>query len=551
MKKKLQVLLTVMLMLLLLVAPSMTGAATAPSAATPTTAATQLVIIHTNDTHGHPLKFNDSGVNNVGGLPARANLVSQARSQYQNLLVLDAGDLNTGRPESNFFKAAPDILGFNYIGYDAMVMGNHEFDNDLGILDKQMTMAKFPFLSANVRRKSDGQYIGQPYIIKEFKGFKVAIFGLTTSEMRTSGNPKVVSDLIIDDEVAVAKKLVPELRKTADVVIALTHMGIYEDDETGSKRLAKYVPGIDLIIDGHTHTKLTEPIYINQTPIVQDWQWGLTVGQGILTLAPQKVKNAKGKLAPKIGVTGFTWGTVALNQKPLGPNDEDPLLLSILEPYGHEVDRLLDVQIGTAGGDFPNGESRKQETAIGDLAADSMYWYFQNQGHPVDFALNNGGGTRADLPKGPISKKTIYAIEPFDNSVVVVTLKGADVQALFDYIAAIPQGDGGFAQVSQGVKYTINYNIGKCENILIGDQPLDPNKQYRIATNSYLAGGGNGYQVFTKAVTKDDTSKFQRDVFIDYISSFGGKSIEPVIYGRITIIGSKLAQILKLLKLAA
>jgi 5'-nucleotidase / UDP-sugar diphosphatase len=544
MKKTIHLFLVVLLLSALFVAPSITGAATAPNP-------TQLVIIHTNDSHGHPLKFKDSGVDNVGGLAARANLVSQARGQYENVLVLDAGDLNTGRPESNFFKAAPDITGYNYIGYDAVALGNHEFDNDLEILDKQMKLAKFPFLSANVRRKSDGKYIGQPYIIKEFKGFKAAILGLTTSELRTSGNPQVIGDLIIEDEVAVAKKLVPELRKTADIVIALTHMGIYDDPENGSKRLAKYVPGIDLIVDGHTHTQLKEPIYINQTPIVQDWQWGLTVGQGVLTLESKRVKNSKGKWESKMRATGFKWEVASLNLKPLEPKDEDPLLLSILEPYGHEVDRLLDVQIGTAGGDFPNLESRKQETALGDLASDSMYWYFQNEGHPVDFAINNGGGTRTDLPNGSITKKTIYAIIPFDNSVVALTLKGADVQALFDYIATIPQGDGGFPQVSQGVKFTINYTTGKCENILINDQPLDLNKQYRIATNSYLASGGNGYQAFTKALDKDDTSKFQRDVFIDYISSFGAKSIEPVIYGRITIIGVKLARIFKLLKLAA
>ncbi len=544
MKKKIHLLLTVMFMLVLIATPSMSGAALAP-------AITQLVILHTNDTHGHPLKFSDSGVADVGGLPARANLASRLRSQYQNILVLDAGDLNTGRPESNFFKAAPDITGYNYIGYDAVALGNHEFDNDLEILDKQMQMAKFPFLSANIRRKSDGKYIGRPYITKEFKGFKVAILGLTTSELRTSGNPKVTSDLIIEDEVVVARKLVPELRKNADAIIALTHMGIYDDEETGSKRLAKYVPGIDLIIDGHTHTKLAEPIYINHTPIVQDWQWGLTVGQGVLTLENKKVKNLKGKWELKMRVTGFKWKVLPLNLKPLEPEDEDPLLLSILEPYGHEVDRLLDVQIGTAGGDFPNSESRKQETALGDLASDSMYWYFQNEGHPVDFAVNNGGGIRTDLPKGPITKKAIYGIIPFDNSVVALTMKGADVQALFDYIATIPQGDGGFPQVSQGVKFTINYTTGKCENILINDQPLDPNKQYRIATNSYLASGGNGYQAFAKAVAKDDTSKFQRDVFIDYIGSFGGKSIDPVIYGRIAIIGSKLAKLFKSLKLAA
>ncbi|MGE5607468.1 MAG: metallophosphoesterase, partial [Bacteroidota bacterium] len=140
---------------------------------------TELVILHTNDTHGHPLKFFDNPAPDVGGLPARATLVQQIRSQYQNVLLLDAGDFNTGRPESNFFKAEPEIIGYNYTGYDAVTLGNHEFDNSPEVLANQMKSAKFPFLATNVKNAA-GKNIAKPYIIKKYKGFKVAIFGLTT-----------------------------------------------------------------------------------------------------------------------------------------------------------------------------------------------------------------------------------------------------------------------------------------------------------------------------------------------------------------------------------
>ena len=148
-----------------------------------------LVILHTNDTHGHPVKFFQYPAPDVGGLPARATAVTVIREENRNVLLLDAGDLNTGRPESNLFKARPDIQGYNYIGYDAMVLGNHEFDNPLDVLREQRALATFPFISANIRTKG-GDYLADPFIIKEFDGLKVAVFGLTTKETEVIGNPQ-------------------------------------------------------------------------------------------------------------------------------------------------------------------------------------------------------------------------------------------------------------------------------------------------------------------------------------------------------------------------
>lgn len=248
----------------------------------------QLVVLHTNDHHGHPLAFEYSPGKNVAGLPARATYVNEIKAQYDNVLVLDAGDINTGEPESFFFNAETDIVGYNYIGYDAMALGNHEFDNPLTVLQKQMKDATFPFLCANIKNK-DGSYLAKPYIIKEINGVKVAIFGLTTSETKIVGNPKIVGDLIIEDEVEVAKKLVPELRKKADIVICLGHLGIY--DTYGSQILAQKVSGIDLIIDGHSHTYLEKPIVVNNTPIVSAYQWGIYMGKAILTIDKKKIVN--------------------------------------------------------------------------------------------------------------------------------------------------------------------------------------------------------------------------------------------------------------------
>jgi len=498
----------------------------------------KLVVLHTNDTHGHPVKFFKYPAPDVGGLPARATLIGQIRAKNRNVLVLDAGDLNTGRVESNFFKAKPDIEGFNYIGYDAMAVGNHEFDNPVCVLRDQMELAQFPFLSANVKTR-DGKYLARPYIIKRFGKLKVAIFGLTTKETETTGNPEHIKDLIFEDEVEVAKKLVPMLKKEADVVIALVHMGIYPFCTKGSKWLASEVSGIDLIVDGHTHTRLDYPIIIkstgsdHKTIIVQAWKWGLVLGRVDLWIQNRKVKD-------------FKFGTIPVNLKTVEKKqdgtkayhfigkeiEEDQRLLRLFQPYLDKVESLLSEVIGHAEGTFLAKGLRTRETALGDMVADSILWFTRHLG--VDFAIQNGGGIRTDLPKGRITRGLIHEILPFDNSVVVLTMKGSDVLSFFDYIATICRGRGAFPQVSGGLRFTISYAAGKCEDILINGKPVDPDRMYKIATNSYLANGGDGYKVFLKAIDRFESSMFQRDVLIEYIKSLGGR-IRPEVKGRIKV----------------
>jgi len=162
---------------------------------------------------------------------------------------------------------------------------------------------------------------------------------------------------------------------------------------------------------------------------------------------------------------------------------------------------------------------RFEETPIGNLIADSMLWFTKKLG--ADFAVQNGGGIRADLPEGPIAVRQLHEILPFNDSVVVITLKGSDVQSLFDYMSAISPGTGAFPQVSEGVRFNMNRATGKCEDILINGKAIDTDETYRIVTNSYLAAGGDGYKVFLKAVEKQDTGAFQTDVLAEYIRHIG------------------------------
>lgn len=498
-----------------------------------------LVVLHTNDSHGHPVRFSYSGAADVGGLPARATLVRKVRAENENVLVLDAGDFNTGRAESNFFKARPDLEGYNAIGYDALTLGNHEFDNPLETLNEQMNLANFPFLSANIKTKQ-GRSLARPYVIKEFKGFKVAILGLTTKDTERIGNPDQTKDLRFQDEVAAAKKLVPKLRSKADLVIALVHLGIYDSPGRGSKRLASEVAGIDLIVDGHSHTRLDAPLVVTHrtsdwtTAIVQAWQWGLVVGRVDLRFGGGRV-------------TDLTFETIPVNLKTVekGPDGsvkyslvgeeipEDPMLVAALRGYVARVDALLSEQVGRAAATLSSKDGRSRETPLGDLVADATLWYTRHL--EVDFAFQNAGGIRTDLPRGEISRKAIYEVLPFDNTVVVLTLKGSDLEALFHHISRLPEGAGGFPQVSDGMSFTINRVTGRCEEIRIKGKALDPARTYRIATNSYLAAGGDGYRMFLNAVDRYDSSSFLRDVFADYLKHLGGV-ITPSVGNRITVI---------------
>jgi len=492
----------------------------------------EIVILHTNDFHGHPLKFYNYPAPDVGGLPAIATLVEETRAEHSNVLVLDAGDLNMGRPESNFFDAEPDIIGYNYIGYDALALGNHEFDKPLTVLEKQRELAEFPFISANVKN-ADGTLLAEPYIIKTLGDIRVGIFGLTTTETPTITSPDITGSLIFEDEVEAAKRMVAELKPKVDIIIALGHIGLYDDANLGSRKVISEVDGIDLFIDGHSSERMEEAVWVNDTPVVQAWEWGMYVGKAMLTVE-------KGEIA------GFEWEPIPVNLKDRSKdaegNDvytfigkeyaEDPILLSMLTPYAEQVEEELKEVIGESTGFFDNSQVRKTETALGNLVSDALLWRAELL--EADFAIQNGGGIRTDLPEGPITKRLIYEILPFDNSVVIVHMTGSEVQEMFNFIPTIPRGKGGFPQVSEGVQFTVDFISGESRDISINGKPIDPNKTYKVATNSFMADGGDSYTMMTNGYSYD-TSLFQRDALIDYIQHLGG-TVTPEVEGRITVI---------------
>jgi 5'-nucleotidase/UDP-sugar diphosphatase len=290
------------------------------------------------------------------------------------------------------------------------------------------------------------------------------------------------------------------------------------------------VSGIDVIVDAHSHTLTDEPIVVGNTRIVAAGEDGKYLGQGLASFSGKSF-------------SAFQWTAVAIGA--------DQAVTAMLAPYQEEAEASLSQVIGTAGGDFPYGDNtlglsvRQGEAALGDLVCDGTVWYIEEVfGQDIDFAFHNGGNVRVEIPAGPITSGDILTLLPYSNSLFIASLSGEKIIELFQFIASVERGDGAFAQVSSGVRYTIDYSggTGKLDNLTIGGQAIDPAKTYRFCTNDYLIGGGDGYTVLTEATDLVDTSLLLSYVVTEYIRGAGFASnqaglIQPVLDGRITIKG--------------
>jgi 5'-nucleotidase/UDP-sugar diphosphatase len=475
----------------------------------------ELILLHTNDHHGVVLPNNRQG-----GLAELAAYVKGVKALNQNVLLVDAGDINTGTALSNMFAAEPDILAYNMMGYDAVTFGNHEFDGTQGKLENQLRQAKFPFISSNIRTSS-GQYLGgNQYLVKRYDGFTVGIFGITTLRTLTIASPD--KSLTFINEIDAAREVVNILRnrERVDIVIGLTHIGDVKEgpDHIISTELAAAVSGIDIIVDAHSHTFMEKPVRVGNTYIVSANEWGKYVGQGRLTIQGGRL-------------TAFNWSPV-----PIEPDKE---VTAMLKPYIDKSNESLKEVVGEAAETFVFGNrlTRYQETAIGNMVCDANTWYFRTVfNQTVDFAFHNGGNIRAELPKGKLTREQILTVLPFENYLYIVSLKGSEVQELFNFIATIPQGNGGFPQFSKEVRYTIDIPNKRISNLTIGGAPIDPNKTYRFCTNDYILGGGDGYVVMSKAQDPFNASLLLSYVVIEYIASQSG-IITPSTDGRMNVIG--------------
>ncbi len=506
--------------------------------------AKKVTILHTNDHHGRFWK------NRRGeyGMSARKTLIDQIRKEQEMngnvVLLLSGGDINTGVPESDIQDAEPDFLGMKAIGYDAMAIGNHEFDNPLSVLEKQQGWVDFPFLSANVYNKSSGKRLYKPYKIFEKNGLKIAVFGLTTDDTVRIGNPEFLTNVEFRSPIEEAKTLVPELRKQADLVIALTHMGHYQNANHGANApgdvsLARAVSGIDAIIGGHSQEpvcvgddgqsdkgfkpgKSCKPDNQNGTWIVQAHEWGKYVGRADLTVKGDKVTldhyalipvNLKVKKKDANGKTVKDAKGKSVRIYASSEIQEDADLAAMLRPFQEKGQAGLNVVIGKTDGLFVGERSkvRFMPTNLGRLVAES-----QRNKVNADVSVMNSGGIRADLEAGDISYKAILIVQPFGNTICKLPVSGTELMEYLSVAASKPIDTGAYAQFA-GVEVTIEND--KLIGATIGGKAIEPDKQYSMALNSFLASGGDGYPKMSNRAGFINTGFVDADVLREYIEA--------------------------------
>jgi 5'-nucleotidase/UDP-sugar diphosphatase len=445
-----------------------------------------LRVYHTNDVHGwimpRPDKFQTNRM--IGGAAALASFIAKETGPK---LVLDAGDWWQGTPEGSLTKGAAVAEVFNAIGYDAIVVGNHEYDAGADELRTLIGRMKMPVLSANTFG-ADGKLVPwvRPWIVKEVAGVKIGIFGLTTSRMRGLAFKKNIAGLDFRGEVETARGAVKALKKQgATVIIAVTHIGL-ENDET----LAREVPGIDLIVGGHTHTFLNRAIKGDGGAlIVQAGSYLVKAGRTTLQIDPRTK-----------AVTASSDELVELWPDRVG---EDPAVKAIVAKQMEAVGKFFETVVATAPALM--GREADRENALGDWMADC---YRESLG--TDAALQNGGGIRAEIPAGPVTLRSLFNLMPFDNALVKLNMKGSDLKAAVDHGVGL----GKIVQVSgAAVEYYRPKPAGeRIAALSVGGAPLDEAKIYSIAALDFMTSGGDGYTAFDRFVSSEATGALARDL---------------------------------------
>lgn len=480
-----------------------------------------VTILHVNDTHGHAWAFSEWRNPNIGGFAYIATLVNEIRSSVEraggHVLFLHAGDLNTGVPESDLLDAEPDIVALNLAHLDAMVLGNHEFDNPVEVLMRQQRFAKFPFLACNVV-KPNGELLVKPYVIKDFGDIRVGIIGVVTEETEVL-EPLYLNGIKFLNAVESVQKYVDLLKDKVDVIVVLSHLGYGRSSNpkyTGDIDLAEKVKGIDVIVGGHSHTKMEEASVVNGVIIVQAWEWGKVLGRLDLDVENGKIVN-------------WSWAAIPVNLKVYKGEDEqgnsiyeyvgkpikpDFFVDAVLETYKARGSKKLDEPVGETKILLDHTRVRYEDTNLAHIITDAMIWKTG-----ADVALQNGGGIRASIQPGKITYRDILTVLPFGNTLYVMKLTGAQLMKVLEYAATIPDGKGAHLQTA-GLTW-VNDN-GKPVDVKVNGEPIDLNREYLVVTNNYMAGGGDGYAMLKEwSVNGYDTGFVLADVVKDYIKSLG------------------------------
>ncbi|EBW2172147.1 bifunctional UDP-sugar hydrolase/5'-nucleotidase [Salmonella enterica subsp. enterica serovar Infantis] len=474
----------------------------------------KITILHTNDHHGH---FWRSEYGEYG-LAAQKTLVDSIRKEVAqeggSVLLLSGGDINTGVPESDLQDEEPDFRGMNLIGYDAMAVGNHEFDNPLTVLRQQEKWAKFPFLSANIYQKSTGERLFKPWAIFTRQDIKIAVIGLTTDDTAKIGNPEYFTDIEFRKPAEEAKVVIQELNmnEKPDVIIATTHMGHYDNGDHGSNapgdvEMARSLPAgsLAMIVGGHSQDPVCmasenkkQVNYVPGTPcapdkqngiwIVQAHEWGKYVGRADFEFRNGEMKMVNYQLIPVNLKKKVTWDNGKSERVLYTPEiAENPQMLSLLTPFQNKGKAQLEVKIGSVNG-LLEGDRSKVRFVQTNMGRVILAAQIARTG--ADFGVMSGGGIRDSIEAGDITYKSVLKVQPFGNIVVYADMSGKEV---VDYLTAVAQMKPDSGAYPQFANVSFVAKEGKLTELKIKGEPVDPAKTYRMATLSFNATGGDGY----------------------------------------------------------
>jgi 2',3'-cyclic-nucleotide 2'-phosphodiesterase (5'-nucleotidase family) len=480
-----------------------------------------LTIMHTNDTHAH-----------LDNMPSRCTLITRARSEkaQSDELLLDAGDVFSGTPYFSLYKGQADLWFMKYLKYDAMCLGNHEFDKGNSVLEDFVKNADFPVLCANFdfsRAGALGRQV-QPWVIIERGRHKYGVFGLTTEETAEISKPG--PEIIINDHITWAKKAVAYFQsKGVNKIIALTHIGYDEDI-----RLAGLVEGIDIIIGGHSHTAPdVYPLVVNKfsapTVVVQAGCFKHFLGRFSVDFDSNGVivNKASGQL------------TAVDNTVPA-----DETAAKKLAEYKEPISVLMKKAAGCTQVAL-DGESdhvRTTETNLGNLVADAVL----DRGRYINavIGLVNGGGIRSSIPAGDISIGQIYEVLPFDGYLVSADISGKQLLgALENAVSQVEGVKGRFLQVA-GLRFKWDGSaapgkrvISAEVNTVDGYKAVEADKVYRVVTLDYVASGGDGFTDIKAAASQINLAFPLTDVVAEYLNLHS--PVNPQVEGRIIRVDSK------------
>ncbi len=463
-----------------------------------------LTILHTNDTHGHLLPFSyPSSVppgselaqveerTNIGGIARRVTLVKNLREQLEKqgttVWLVDAGDFSDGTSFSTEYHGEADAAAMNAAGYTFGALGNHEFNYSLSRLKTIIGIFRYPILCANAIEDSTGRPLARPFEIRQVGPLKIGVFGLVTRS--TNGYPATREGVTISDEIEASRGMVKALRPEADIVIALSHSGEKVDEQ-----IAAAVPEVDVIVGGHSHSRIPggEIVWhsdelkadeVNGTVVVQAHQWGGELGRLDLLFG----KNAHGAWHVE---RYHAWLIPVTSNIP-----EDPSVASVVEHYWKPIAARYKEVIGQAMADFVE---RGDDLTNYNLVADAV-----RETYKTDFDLENMGGVRAPLAKGPITRGDLVDMDPFDNTVVMFKISGRRLKELL--LSARP--------AVSGLRYRIEN--GSVTEVKVAGNPLKEGRIYTGAANSYLA------RTALKGIKVNDTGKQRLDVLVNYVRKKG------------------------------